>query len=200
MDPSSLAALLQDWGYPAFLALLCVTAFGSPIPEDLLLVCCGYLISAGIFSWPVALPIALIGVVASDFILYTFGRRIRAHTASGRVGQIVPAGRLERFAAWFDRVGAAAVFAARLVPGTRAVVFISAGIRGVSPAAFLAYDIAGALIWTPLLVWLGTVLGQEVGGLTELMGNITRLVFVLVIAAILLLLARRFWKAEEPKL
>ncbi|HVL66987.1 MAG TPA: DedA family protein [Vicinamibacterales bacterium] len=200
MDPSSLASLLHNWGYPALLVLLCATGVGSPIPEDLLLLSGGYLISAGVFSWPVTLPLAVTGVVASDFVLYTFGRRMRRQAGGGRLGRMVPAGRLARFGTWFDSVGTPAVFIARLVPGTRAVVFITAGLRGVRPATFLLYDIAGALVWVPILVWLGTALGEEIGGLTSLMAGATRLFFWILLGVILLLAIWRLWRAEESKL
>lgn len=199
MDPSTLAAFLQNWGYPAFLLLLCATAFGFPIPEDLLLLSGGYLISIGVFSWSVALPIALTGVVASDFILYTFGRRMGSHAGAGQ-RPLVPAGRLQRFAAWFDRVGTGAVFLARLVPGTRAVVFVSAGLRGVPPRIFLAYDVAGALLWTPFMIWLGTELGERIGSLAQLMDGIARFAFWIILLGIVLLIVRRYWQREEPKL
>lgn len=200
MDPAALTTFLENWGYSAFFVMLGITAFGFPIPEDLLLLSGGYLISLGVFTWPIALPLAIAGVVTSDFILFTFGRRVRNHSGTGRLGRFVPVTRLRRFASWFDRVGAAAVFIARLVPGTRAVVFVSAGLRGVQPAVFLAYDIAGALIWASALVWLGSLLGEHIGDLASLMDGIARTAFWVIVAAILLLTLWRFWRAEESKL
>jgi membrane-associated protein len=200
MDPSTLAVFLQQWGYPAFFLLLCITAFGFPIPEDLLLLSGGYLISADVFSWAIALPIAIGGVITSDFILYTFGRRMAQHAASRPPGRLVATARLQRFAGWFDRVGAGAVFLARLVPGTRAVVFISAGLRGVPPRIFVLYDAAGALLWTPLMVWLGTVLGGRIGSLAHLIDGVARFAFWIVVIAVALLVLHRYWRTEESKL
>lgn len=200
VDSSAIASVLQDWGYPAMLALLCATGVGSPIPEDLLLVSGGYLISAGVFSWRVALPLSIVGVVASDLMLYGFGCRMRTHALTGWPARIIPMRRLQRSAPWFARTGAAAVLFARLVPGTRVVVFISAGLHGIRPAVFLAFDVAGALIWVPLLLWVGTALGEEIGGLGALLAGISRAAFWLVVGAILLLVAWRFWKVEESKL
>lgn len=200
MDPNAIASVLQDWGYPAMLALLCATGVGSPIPEDLLLVSGGYLISAGVFTWRVALPLAIFGVVASDFLLYTFGRRMRTHALTGWPARIIPFERLQQSAPWFARAGPAAVLLARLVPGTRVVVFISAGLHGIRPMVFLAFDIVGALIWVPLLLWVGTALGEEIGGLGALLSGISRAAFWIVVGAILMLVAWRFWKVEESKL
>jgi membrane-associated protein len=200
VDSTTIASLLQDWGYPAMLLLLCATGVGSPIPEDLLLVSSGYLISAGVFSWRVALPLSMIGVVASDFMLYTLGRHLRTHALTGWRARILPVRRLRGAAAWLARRGAPAVLVARLVPGTRVVVFVTAGFQGVRPLAFLAFDIAGALIWVPFLLWVGSVLGEEIGGIGALLAGVSRTAFWLVLGAILLLIAWHFWRVEESKL
>lgn len=200
MDSTTIAGVLRDWGYPAMLALLCATGVGSPIPEDLLLISGGYLISAGVFSWQVTLPLALAGVVISDLMLYGLGRRMRTQTLTGWPARIIPMARLRQSTPWFARAGAAAVLLARLVPGTRAIVFISAGLQGIRPGVFLAFDVAGALIWVPLLLWVGTALGEEIGGLATLIAAISRAAFWIVLGAVLLLIGWRFWRTEESKL
>jgi membrane protein DedA with SNARE-associated domain len=200
MDPGRIAELLSDWGYPAFLVLLCATGVGSPLPEDLLLLSGGYLISAGVFSWKATLPLAITGVVASDLMLYGFGHRMRTQKLTGWAERIIPMKRLQQSAPWFAKAGAAAVLIARLVPGTRAIVFISAGLQGIPPALFIAFDVAGALIWVPLLLWVGTAIGDEIGGLSTLLAGVSRAAFWLALAAILLLIAWRFWRTEESKL
>ncbi len=199
MDPTVIASVLQDWGYPALLALLCATGIGSPLPEDLLLLSGGYMISAGVFAWRVTLPLAITGVVASDLMLFGFGRRMRTHSLGGWAGRVLPIARLQR-AEPFARAGAASVLIARLVPGTRAIVFISAGLHGVSPVVFLVLDVLGAAIWVPLLLWVGTALGEEIGGLGALLSGISRAAFWVAAAAVLLLIAWRFWRTEESKL
>jgi membrane protein DedA with SNARE-associated domain len=182
------------------LLLLCATGVGSPIPEDLLLITGGYLISAGVFTWRIALPLSIVGVVASDFLLYTFGRRMRTRSLPVWAARILPTRRLRTSPPWFARAGAPAVLFARLVPGTRVLVFVTAGFQGVRPLVFLAFDIVGALIWVPLLLWIGSVLGEEIGGLGALLSGISRAAFWLVLGAILLLVAWHFWRVEESKL
>lgn len=199
MDPASIAEMLDDWGYPALLVLLFATGIGSPVPEDLLLVSGGYLISADVFSWRVTLPLALTGVVASDVMLYGIGRRLRVHSQKGWVARWVRPERLTRVMPWFTHLGPAAVFVARLVPGTRALVFVSAGLQGIRLGPFVAYDLAGASIWVPLMLKLGSELGDEIGGIQALVAAISRAGFWIVIAALALLIAWRFRRAEQSK-
>jgi membrane protein DedA with SNARE-associated domain len=199
MTPHDLSTLLGDWGYPALVLLLCATGVGSPIPEDVLLLAAGYLVSAGVFWRPWVILLAVVGVVASDLMLYTWGRQMRVR-ATGRFMRLVRPDRLERATDWFERFGDRIVLWARLLPGTRTVVFVGAGLRGMPIGRFLLYDTVGACIWVPLLVFLGTQLGEELGGLDRLLSDAGRLVRWLIVGAIVLLVLRRLLRAEESKL
>ena len=200
MDPRELAALIGDWGYVALFSMLLATGVLSPIPEDLLLLAAGYLVSAGIFSFAWTLPVCLVGVVASDLMLYWWGSRIRLGARHRWAGKVVRGERLTKAAAWFDRFGEPVVLIARLVPGTRAVAFVGAGLRGIPVRRFLLYDILGAIIWVPLLTSLGSQLGEEVGGLDRMIGQITRIGRWLLVAAAALIVVWFFRRSEESKL
>ena len=140
---------LTDWGAPAFLALLLLTACGSPIPEDLLLLVGGYFVSAGIMEWPLILTVSLLGVIGSDTMLDSTGRKLAWRPRTSLEERVLSPARLRRATEWLESFGPVAIFAARLAPGTRAVVFLTAGLRGVPPSRFLTYELLGALIWVP---------------------------------------------------
>jgi membrane protein DedA with SNARE-associated domain len=201
MDPNAAAEFLSIWGYPAFVVLLLATGFGSPIPEDLLLLVGGYLISADVFSWQLVLPLAMIGVVGSDCILYVAGRHLRTRSIRGpRFRRLIRPARLRLATRWFGRMGDRSIFVARLVPGTRAVTFITAGLRGVAPVRFLILDVLGALVWVPLLLFSGGLLGEQIGGLHRILGWIARGAEWAILLGILLLIAWWWWGREESKL
>jgi len=200
MDPRTLAELLGDWGYATMLVLLCATGLGSPVPEDLVLAAAGYLISADVFSWPAALVTGILGVVASDTMLYTWGRRLRAGADSGWLVRIVSPQHLTRVERWLTRFGDGSVLVARLLPGTRAVAFMGAGLRRMPLPRFLVLDLAGALIWVPLILFAASRLGEEIGGLERLLARAGRLGGPLLAAALALGLLWRWWRAEESKL
>jgi membrane protein DedA with SNARE-associated domain len=194
MDPELVAEFLGTWGYPALLLLLLATGFGSPLPEDLLLLICGFLLSANVFEWRIALPLAFVGVVGSDLILYYIGRRVFHRALRSRwLRLVVRPGRLRYAARWFARLGDRVVFLSRLIPGTRAVVFVTAGIRRMPVYKFLLFDILGALIWVPLLLTVGGQVGEEIGGLEEVLGRVRAGAIWAILALLLLAAARWFW-------
>lgn len=200
MSPVRLAELLADWGYATYLFLLSATGVGSPIPEDLILATAGYLIAAGVFSWAGAYAAGVIGVVGSDALLYGWGRRFRSGASQGWMSRFVRPHHLATADRWLARFGDRAVFFSRLLPGTRAVVFIGAGLRQMPFGRFLLYDAAGALLWVPIVLVAGAQIGEEIGGLERIGPTLGRFAVWIVAGLLLLLALWRWWRAEESKL
>ncbi len=200
MEVQELTAVLSSWGYPALLVLLLLTGVGSPIPEDFLLLSAGYLAAAGILSWPEVFAVCCCGVVASDLMLYAAGRHLAWHSERWPEGHFLSPSRLLRTTRWFDRRGHILVLIARLVPGTRAVVFVTAGIRAVPIKVFLGYDCIGALLWVPSMLVIGHAAGGRIGGLSELADRLSQeFVWFAVFAASLLVIWLSIGR-EESKL
>jgi membrane protein DedA with SNARE-associated domain len=200
MNPARLAEVLADWGYATYLFLLTVTGVGSPIPEDLILATAGYLIAANVFTWPGAYITGVVGVVGSDALLYGWGRRFRAGASQGWMSRFVRTHHLAAADRWLTRFGDRAVFFARLLPGTRAVVFLGAGVRQMPFGRVLAYDAAGALLWVPIVLFAGAQIGEEIGGLDQLRATIGRSTAWIVGGVVLMMLLWRWWRVEESKL
>lgn len=194
------AAFLDVWGYPAYFILFLASAMGSPLTEDLLLLLGGYLVGARVFAWPPTLATALAGVIATDVLMYGFGRKLRQHSLRrGFIRRVIRPGRLRIATRWFARFGDPLVFAARLVPGTRMIVFVSAGLRGMPLPRFLAYDLAGSALWVPLLLWLGAKFGERFGGVQDVIDWVGSRVLWIVVALAVAVAARQLWAARTQK-
>lgn len=173
MEPHELSALLGSWGYPALFALFLATGVGSPVPEDVLLLATGYLISVGILGWAAAAAVAWLGVIASDLILFAAGRRLAWHISGRSVDGFFSPARMRHATRWFDVRGDRLVLLARLVPGTRAVVFVTAGMRAMPGQTFLKYDALGAMLWVPTLLWVGHLAARRLGDPVALADYVT---------------------------
>lgn len=200
MDPNTVSALLGTWGYAALLLLLILTGVGSPIPEDLLLLTAGYLVFSEVFQWPVALGVSLAGVIVSDLMLYSAGRHIAWRSACGPESHYLSAARLQRVTWWFTRCGDVLILVARLTPGTRAVVFITAGIHAVRVSTFLRYEVLGAAIWVPAMLAAGHAAGGHLGGIADVIALLARGAAWVVAVAGVLLVVWLYWGREESKL
>ena len=195
MSPDAIAALLQTWGYPLWILLFLASGVGSPITEDVLLLAGGWLLALGVFSWPVALPLGYVAVVATDSIIYSVGRHLREQTKRGGwLRRAVRPGHLRVATRWFSKYGNWIIFIARLTPGTRLIVYISAGVRGVPLSRFLFYDGLASLIYVPVTLYIGEQLGARIGDLGAALawagGHIQWLLVVVIVG----LGVRHWWR------
>jgi membrane protein DedA with SNARE-associated domain len=200
MDPETVSGFLESWGYAALLVLLILNGVGSPVPEDLVLLTAGYLVYTGVFDWPLALTVSAAGVVVSDLMLYAAGRHLAWYSAGSADDALLSPRRLQRATRWFARLGDGVIFAARLIPGTRAVVFLTAGAQGIPAARFLRYDVPGAVLWVPGMLVLGHACGAAIGDLSEALEWLGRSALWAMAAAGLLLVLRLSWGREASKL
>lgn len=202
MTPDPVAQFLGTWGYPAYVLLFLATAFGSPVTEDLLLLTAGYLVAASIFSWPVALPLSFCCVLSTDVIIYALGARLRTHSLArdGLLRRLVRPAHLRIATRWFGRFGDPVVFVARLVPGTRLIVFLTAGVRAMPLGRFLLMDALASAIYVPAMLLLGVKLGEQVGRVDRALDWVgDRVLWLIAIVAAVALL-RHLWRRYLERL
>lgn len=200
MDAETVSIFLETWGYAALLLLLILNGVGSPIPEDLVLLTAGYLVYTGVFAWPLALTVSALGVVVSDLMLYSAGRHLAWHAARSSDEALLSSRRLETTTRWFARLGHGVIFVARLIPGTRAVVFLTAGAHGIPAGRFLRYDALGAMLWVPCMLLLGHASGAAIGDLGEVLEWLGRSAMWVMGAVALLFMLWLSWGREASKL
>jgi membrane protein DedA with SNARE-associated domain len=195
MTPALVADFLRRWGYQAYFGLFLLTPVGSPITEDILLLAGGFLVGEGVFDLRVVVPLVLVGMVVSDLTLYGFGRYLRTHHTrrQGLLSRLVRPARIRVASRWFGRYGDAAIFVARLLPGTRFICFVGAGMSGVPPWRFLIYNVAGTLVWAPLLLFVGFWLRDQIGGLGDVVRWVEQRVLWLALALVLVVAVRQYW-------
>jgi membrane protein DedA with SNARE-associated domain len=149
---------LAELSYLAILVVILLNGSGFlPIPEEIILLITGCLVFEQVFSfWP-AVFVALIGVVIVDnlhFYLASHGHCILKRFVNGKM--------MARIQKSVDAHGPYAVFFARFIPGTRVVTAWVAGTSGMKQRKFFFADTFGAIIQTPILVWIGKALGPRV--------------------------------------
>jgi membrane-associated protein len=161
---SELGTLLQRFGPWIYLILfvivfcetgLVVTPF---LPGDSLLFASGALWASA------AMPVELLGltlVVAAfcgDNCNYWIGRLFGKRIANAK-GRFLNRRALERTQEFFRRHGGKTIVIARFVPMVRTFAPFVAGLGRMAYVRFLAFSIAGALLWVGLLVSAGYLFG-----------------------------------------
>jgi membrane protein DedA with SNARE-associated domain len=157
--------LSAPWGY-----LLVGTATflensvgaGVIVPGETLVILGGFYARRGELQLPWLMAIVCVAAIAGDNIGFLIGRRfgrgfLERH---GRKLLVTPE-RLERAERYYDVHGGKTVFLGRFIPVVRSIGFIVAGTARMEWRRFLAYDVAGAVLWGVGHTTLGYLIGQS---------------------------------------
>ena len=187
---------ITTYGYPAIFLLLTLGVVGLPVPDETLLVFCGYLIFKGklhpVLAWAAALGGSWCGISLSYAIGRTFG--IGAVHKFGKFMHLDEA-RLARVHQWFDRIGHWALLIGYYIAGVRHFTAIVAGVSRLGFPSFMAYAWTGGLLWVTTFLTLGYFLGENWNTIGETIHHdIVYVSIVLVVAA-----AGYYWWRRRAK-
>lgn len=188
---------ISAYGYPAIFVLLMLGVVGIPIPDETLLVFCGYLISKGkmnpVIAWIFALTGSWCGISLSYCIGRTFG--IGVVHKFGKYLHLDEA-RLAKIHQWFDRVGHWALLFGYYIAGVRHFTAIVAGTSRLSFPSFMAYAWTGGLLWVTTFLTVGYYLGENWRRIAEVIHQyMTEVSIVLIVVA----LAYYWWRKRAER-
>jgi membrane protein DedA with SNARE-associated domain len=191
---------LEHFTYAGLFVILILAGMGVPFPEDLTIVLSGYLAYKALIHLSVVIPIAIVGVVLGDYLIYLTGKRF-----GRRVAQIWPfrrfltAARQARVRWFFRHYGNGSIFLVRFVSGIRAAVHLSAGIGRMNPWRFLWMDGLAALVSVPIFVGIGYYFGEQIDRVVEILRRIeTGLMIAAAVGLTALLVLIAFYRREQP--
>jgi membrane protein DedA with SNARE-associated domain len=148
--------------YLTIFCLLVAAGVGLPIPEEGPVVAAGVLVGKtdhGHPYWFIMLPVCIAGVVISDGLLYSIGRLYGPRLLAYRWvrTRLLPPEKRARIEDNFHRYGVKILLIARVLPGIRAPIFITAGIMRLTFWRFLLadglYAIPGVSLLFTLAFW-----------------------------------------------
>ncbi len=144
------------------LIIMLLIIFSTWISEDLTCIGAGLMAARGLIGfWPATLA-CFIGIFIGDIGLYLIGRVLgRSAIRKAPLKWIISENDLDRSAKWFQVRGPAIIIASRFLPGSRLPTYFSAGVIGAGFWMFTSYFLLAAIIWTPILVGISQLLGNE---------------------------------------
>ena len=193
------AELLAHWGYAAIFAAVILGNVGFPVPEETILVLGGYLAQRGTLRLDLVLGIGVVSAVVGDGIGYWLGRHYgrQGHRALRPVGVHDPAPAREGVPLRdpLRRVGRVL----RAVRGrTGFLAGPLAGATGLRPLAFATGNILGALLFVPVVVGMGYVLGRAFGDdIERLVDRVEHLALGVAVVLTLSVVIVRFFRARR---
>ena len=154
-----------------------MSAFGLPIPEEVVLVCAGLVgyMSLNPAEYPppydgatsvnvyVLAGVAFFAVMGSDFLIYYLGHRWGPRLFKMRwFSRMMSEQALERVQRWMRQYGYWTVIIFRFTPGVRFPGHLTCGAMGLSPWKFIAVDSIAAGFSVPTQVFLVSFYGKYI--------------------------------------
>jgi membrane protein DedA with SNARE-associated domain len=183
---------ISAYGYPAIFVLLLLGIVGLPIPDETLLVFCGYLIFKGTLHPAATYFTALAGSWCGISLSYTIGRTLGAG-AVHRYGKYLhlTEDRLAQVNRWFNRIGHWSLAVGYFIAGLRHLTAIVAGMSRLEFSSFALYAWSGGAVWALSFISLGYFLGERWKAIAELVNRDLAYASVALIVVVAVFLAVR---------
>lgn len=151
--------------HPAIFALMFLESALVPIPSEITMPFAGYLVSQGkIGFWEVVFVGGAANLTGSLFAYWlgSWGQEY-VHKWVKKYGKflLITVHEVETAEGWFRSHGEIIAFTSRLLPVVRTFISLPAGMSRMDIRKFAGYTLAGSLIWSAFLAYIGLTLGKN---------------------------------------
>jgi membrane protein DedA with SNARE-associated domain len=194
----TLLSWLSQYGYFALFALLVLGVGGLPIPDETIMVFCGYLISQGRFHPVTTWLVAFVGTTCGISISYLLGRTLGTALVEryGRYCHLTPQ-RLDQVHRWFERTGDWLLTIGYFIPGVRHCTALIAGMSELRFRTFALFAYSGAVIWVSCFLTIGYLVGENWRAAMELIHKYTYVAAGISLALLIVFLVFRGWRRSR---
>jgi len=192
-------------GYVGVMIAMAIESAMIPLPSELILPYAGFLVSDPTQLEPITgqpwnfwivVVVATVGNTLGSLIAYAIGA-YGGRPFLERYGKylLIRPHEIDLADHFFARHGGATVFIARLLPIVRTFISFPAGVARMDLKRFIVYSTAGAFLWSMLLVYAGTVLGENWADIRHMLQPFDLAIAVGVVLAVVLFI---WWRLGTP--
>jgi membrane protein DedA with SNARE-associated domain len=199
-DSRELTDLLATWGYPGIVACVFAGNLGIPVPEETVLIAAGFLAGRDLMNVMTVYVVVVASAVTGDCCGFLIGRT-GGHALLERLASRFDflRRRLDQVRVFFDQHGAKAVFMARFIAGARFMAGPMAGAAGMPFLRFLAWNLAGAIVWCALMVSIGYLVGDEIWRAVDVIHSGVRWIAVTILLIVIAAYVVRWRTHAAPR-
>lgn len=192
-------------GYLGVLVAMGIESAMIPLPSELILPYAGFLVwdtgqleplTGSPWNYWIVVVVATIGNTLGSLIAYAIGA-YGGRPFLERYGRylLIRPHEIELADRFFADHGGATVFIGRLLPVVRTFISFPAGVARMPLRRFIVYSTAGALPWSMLLVFAGTVLGANWVDIRHALQPFDLAIALAVVLAVVLFI---WWRLGMP--
>jgi membrane protein DedA with SNARE-associated domain len=188
--------LIDRVGYPGISLVLIVDNAGVPIPSEAILGLAGVASGVGRYNLVALFVLGVVMQTLGACLSYVIGYHGGGPLVK-RYGKylFISAHDYDKAQKWFKKRGAKAIFISRLTPVVRTFMGFVAGAARMDFSSFLIQSIFGTVVWT--ILWLGA--GYLLGDSWTRYYSYAHYLDYVVIAGVMILLGRYFWRRQHTK-
>ena len=169
---SQLILLIQTYGVLIVFGTVLLEQIGMPIPAFPILIVAGALAMDGQVSWPLVLSVSLAACLISDYFWFRagrfYGKRILKLLCKISLSPDYCVSQTEDN---FNRYGPKSLIVAKFIPGFNTIAPPLAGAMGTSTARFMAFSVAGGLLWSGVGIGIGAYFHTSVDQVLDVLGT-----------------------------
>jgi membrane protein DedA with SNARE-associated domain len=201
MFTQNVTATVSYRGYAGIFVLMFLESSSLPVPSEVILPFCGYLVSLGQLNLWLTILVSTFAGISGSLVDYHIGMKgMSLLTRRKTLTKLLfSKARLEMVERWFDKYGTTAVFLSRLIPGFRTLISFPAGAVEMPLPKFITYTTVGCLVWSAFLICIGEYVGanwREVAGISHYL--IIGFLAAILVAFVVFLIGRRAHSQVPP--
>ncbi|MGV3740798.1 MAG: DedA family protein [Burkholderiaceae bacterium] len=182
----AITGFVSSSGYLGVFLLMALENVFPPIPSEMIMPLAGFIAARGELNVVGVLAAGTAGSVIGALPWYYAGKWYgleRLQRLADRHGRwlTVSAAEIDHALKVFHKHGKSAIFFGRLIPAIRTLISVPAGICRMPLLPFLAYSIAGSLIWIGLLTAAGFILEANYEMVQKYLDPITKGIIGLIV-------------------
>jgi membrane protein DedA with SNARE-associated domain/pimeloyl-ACP methyl ester carboxylesterase len=175
---------VDDWAFYMVLLLLTVVTL---ISEDLGCIGAGLLAAGNVITLFAAFMIVFVGILIADSGIYWIGRLFgRPVIQRAPFKWLITKKDIDWTAMLFKNNGFKIMWGSRFLPGTRFPTYFSAGVLHTPFPTFFLYFFTSILIWTPLVMGVSILVGQQMISYLQIYQEYAIHIFIILVLVIYL--------------
>jgi len=198
--PSEVISFITHYGYLSIFIIIFSQEVGipNPVPNELVLMFCGYLSLKGILLLPLLILVAFsadfIGTSILYGVFYFFGQKIMKYKP-----RWIPISeeKVNRLTERISNRGRWKIYLCRLTPFVRGYTSIIVGLLQMKPKQFLPITFLSAITWSSAYIIAGRMLGPYWSIVGNKWGNIRYIVLLAIFSIVIVILLVRYYKNHE---
>jgi len=182
---NAIAQFVVQHGYSILFAAVFARQIGLPVPANLFVLVAGAIAVSGKLALPAIVILAVIACVAADSVWYEAGR-LRGDKVLHFIHRMTPNPEVHdlRAKSTFAKYGPQILLVSKFIPGLDLVAPPLVGVSRISRVRFLAFETAGAALWSGSYALLGHVFSHDLKRAALYAGRVGWLLTTLALAAL----------------